>query len=100
MPLFPQRRVLILVTLAVAAVLAWAEFAPAQQTPSSSDAGAVAQPPAIIEEAPPAVVEAPPPAVAPPVPPSGVAPAAPPERRVAERPSESLKPRERFDVAV
>ncbi|MCA6320091.1 MAG: DUF2155 domain-containing protein [Phenylobacterium sp.] len=100
MPLFPQRRVLVLVTLTAVAVLAWAEFAPAQQAPSSSDARAAAEPPAIIEEAPPAVVEAPPPAVAPPVPPSGVAPAAPPERRVAERPSESLKQRERFDVAV
>jgi len=55
---------------------------------------------ALVEEAPPAVVQAPPPAVAPPLPASGVAPAEPPARRVAERPAESLKQRERFNAAV
>lgn len=98
MPLFPQRRVLVVACLASVAALSWGELAPAQQAPSSPDAAV--EPPAIIEEAPPAVVEAPPPAVAPPVPPTEVAPAEPPERRVAERPAESLKQRERFNVAV
>lgn len=98
MAVSPQRRVLVVVTLASVAALAWGELAPAQQAPSSPDAAAEA--PAVIEEAPPAVVEAPPPAVAPPVPATEVAPAEPPERRVAERPAESLKQRERFNVAV
>ena len=100
MPRFPQRRVLSAVTLASVAALAWTGLAPAQQAPPSADAGAAAPPAAIIEEAPPAVVEAPPPAVAPPIPPSEVTPAEPPARRVAARPAESVKKRERFDVAV
>lgn len=100
MPRLPQRRVLVGITLASAAVLAWAGLAPAQQAPAPAETAAPAAPPAVIEEAPPAVVEAPPPAVAPPVPASQVAPAEPPERRVAEKPAESLKQRERFNVAV
>jgi hypothetical protein len=105
----PQTRVFAAVLLASAALLGPAGLAPAQQAPTAQDAGAPPAPapdapapvaPVIEEEAPPAVVEAPPPAVTPPVPASQVAPAEPPERQVAERPVESVKKRERFDVAV
>ena len=105
----PQSRAFAAVLLASAALLGPAGLAPAQQAPAPqalespsaapSDAPAPVAP-VIEEEAPPAVVEAPPPAVTPPVPASQVAPAEPPERQVAERPVESVKKRERFDVAV
>lgn len=99
----PKRRVIAASLLASAALLGPAGLAPAQQaspaeTPTVPEAAPAT--PVIEEEAPPAVVEAPPPAVAPPVPASQVAPAEPPERQVAERPVESTKKRERFNVAV
>lgn len=99
----PTGRIFAASLLASAALLGPAGFAPAQQAapsppPTAPDAATAV--PVIEEEAPPAFVEAPPPAVAPPVPASQVAPADPPERQVAERPVESVKKRERFNVAV
>lgn len=92
--------------LVVAAGLAPAALAPAQQVepaspaPAAPEAAAAVPVAPIEEEAPPAVVEAPPPAVTPPLPASQVAPAEPPKARVAEQPVESVGPRERFGVAV
>lgn len=71
---------------------------PPLQPPPAAAAPTVAPPPA--EEAPPAIVAAPAPVAAPPVDASEVAPAAPPKAQVADKPTETVIKRARYDVAV
>jgi hypothetical protein len=57
-------------------------------------------PPAPAEEAPPEQVQAPAPVAAPPLEAADVAPAAPPKATVAEKPSDEVTKRARYDIAI
>jgi len=86
----------VLAALAASGVLAQPAAPPPLETPPS----APETPPSTPEEAPPVIVPTPAPLAAPPIQPSDVAPAPPPRAVVAEKPSEAVAKRARYDVAI